>query len=133
MIYRYTQDNVIQEVLNESEVPLGVSFEIIEFQEDSSIDYLAAQQSAMSFGRNLADSLAVQIGARAKQIRLEQGIILSASLVDLNAKLESYLNKGALYPDALLEIESIVASGKVDNFIDIYAEAVLRIDSFLGV
>ena len=132
-IYKYRINNVINEVLSESEVPLGAAFEVIGRLEESEIDYIAAQQNAMVFGKSLAESLAMQIGAKAKKIRIENGIVLSTSLVDINEKLEAYLNKGALYPDALSEIEAIVSSGQVDNFIDIYADTVLRIDSFLGV
>lgn len=96
------------------------------------IDYKEVQQQAMSFGKNLADRLALDLGAKAKQLRIENGLNMGSSLIDINSKLEKYLNLGALYPDALSEISLIVDSGQVDSFLPIYANAVLQIEDFLN-
>lgn len=126
--YRYVDGNQIIESLT---IPEGFQYETIEYTENIP-DFFESHFISMDFGKKLASRMALELGARAKQLRIENGLNMGSSLIDINSKLEKYLNLGALYPDALSEISLIVDSGQVDNFLPIYASAVLQIEDFLN-
>lgn len=134
--YRVTHLKGFREFNTESDADVfaveiaGTKTEIV--IEPNAFDYKETQQQAMRFGENLAIQLALELGAKAKQLRIENGLNVGSSLIDINSKLEKYLKLGALYPDALSEISLIVDSGQVDNFLPIYASAVLQIEDFLN-
>lgn len=120
------------EALAYASAQLGEYLGAIEDFELDVYDYESAQRDAVKFGKFLADEMTIAMGAKAKKLRIEQGLILGGSLVDINSKLERYLLKGALYPDAMNEIAEIVDSGQVDQFLDIYSSAALQIEDFIN-
>ena len=107
--------------------------ESIEVDDSIPYDPVMAAQLSINKGREIAESMLLELNSRAKAYKQATGVAVGSGLIDLNAKLENYLNKGALEPDAINEIQVIVNSGKVDNFLDVYADALIRIDDFLGV
>ena len=107
--------------------------DVIEFDDVIPYDPIMAAQLSINKGREIAESMLLELNSRAKAYKHATGIAVGSGLIDLNSKLENYLNKGALEPDAINEIQVIINSGKVDNFLDVYADALIRIDDFLGV
>ena len=126
--YRYKEGSKIIETLT---VPNASVFEVIEY-DPNPYDAVTAQLASMDFGKQLVNSMLIELGARAKAHKQATGQAVGSGLIDLNSKLENYLNKGALEPDAINEIQTIVNSGQVDSFLDVYADAIIRIDDFLG-
>lgn len=100
--------------------------------EENDYDPAAAAQASISKGREIAEYMLVELNTRAKAYKQATGIAIGSGLIDLNSKLENYLIKGALEPDAINEIQRIVNTGQVDNLLDLYADALVRIDNFLG-
>lgn len=94
--------------------------------------YFAAEESIKK-GREISEFMLLELNAKAKAYKQATGISLGSGLISLNANLENFLNKGALEPDAINEIQKIVATGQVDNLLDVYASALIQIDDFLGV
>lgn len=131
--YRYLTENGFIETLSLDDIPEGLSYEPIEFSEVEEYDPHNAAQLSIGKGREIAEYMLLELNARAKAYKQATGVAVGSGLIDLNSKLESYLNKGALEPDAINEIQVIVNSGQVDNFLDVYADALVRIDNFLGV
>jgi len=106
--------------------------DVIEFDDVIPYDPIMAAQLSIDKGREIAESMLLELNSRAKAYKQVTGIAVGSGLIDLNSKLENYLNKGALEPDAINEIQVIVNSGQVDNFLDVYTDALIRIDNFLG-
>ena len=131
--YRYPTQSGFIETLSLGDIPEGLSYEIIEFSEVEEYDPYNAAQLSIDKGREIAESMLLELNSRAKAYKQATGIAVGSGLIDLNSKLENYLNKGALEPDAINEIQVIINSGKVDKFLDVYADALIRIDNFLGV
>ena len=103
------------------------------FNEAKAYDSVMAAQLSINKGREIAESMLLELNSRAKAYKQATGVAVGSGLINLNSKLENYLNKGALEPDAINEIQVIVNSGQVDSFLDVYADALIRIDDFLGV
>lgn len=92
--------------------------------------YIAAQESIKK-GREIAEYMLLELNAKAKVYKNATGIAIGSGLISLNVDLENFLNKGALDPDAIGEIQRIVATGQVDSFVDVYANALIQIEEFL--
>ena len=131
--YRHLTENGFIETLSLDDIPEGLSYETIEFSEVEEYDPYSAAQLSIGKGREIAEYMLFELNARAKAYKNSTGIAIGSGLISLNLNLESFLNKGALEPDAIVEIQRIVATGQVDNLLDVYASALLQIDDFLGV
>ena len=135
--FKVTKSNVTRTFADHGEaLEFAVNVALVESIEvDDSIPYdsVMAAQLSINKGREIAESMLLELNSRAKAYKKATGIAVGSGLIDLNSKLENYLNKGALEPDAINEIQVIINSGQVDSFLDVYADALIRIDDFLEV
>lgn len=102
------------------------------FDEAEAYDSVMAAQLSINKGREIAEYMLLELNAKSKEYKQSTGLRIGKSLRESHRNLREALELGDL-DEAIVEIQTIVNSGKVDSFLDVYAEALIRIDDFLGV
>lgn len=94
-------------------------------------DSMLAAELSIAKGKELAEYMLIQLNSKSKEYTKRTGSKINKSLRDSHRKLRESLELGDL-EEAVLDIQVIVNSGAVDNFLYLYADAVLKISEFLG-
>lgn len=118
------------DLASEYAVQNNSSIETLTIPESQYNSILAAELS-IAKGKELADYMLIQLNSKSKEYTKRTGSKINKSLRDSHRKLRESLELGDL-EEAVLDIQVIVNSGTVDNFLDLYADVLLRIDNFLG-
>lgn len=99
--------------------------------EENTYNSTTAAELSIEKGREIAESMLLELNAKSKEYKQATGLKIGKSLRDSHRSLREALELGDL-DDAINEIQTIINSGQVDNFLDVYADALIRIDNFLG-